>query len=79
MDEIDIAQELEKKTLEAALSSVASALRGDGHKALVIDGVPCCRLCGDPIDPRRLRVFPETSLCIDCMTEREEAMRREQR
>lgn len=76
MDEIDLAQEFEEKTRNAALSSVAAALRDDGQRPVMIDGVPCCRLCGEAIDPRRLQVFPGTSLCIDCMREQEEAAQR---
>ena len=29
-------------------------------------GYGICEKCGKPIDPERLEIFPETTLCIDC-------------
>lgn len=32
----------------------------------VVDGVPCCRNCGEPIPLRRLAALPGVGLCVDC-------------
>lgn len=28
-----------------------------------------CSKCQDPIDPRRIRLIPATSLCVECQSE----------
>ena len=30
-----------------------------------------CEMCGQPIEPRRLEIMPETPLCRNCMSQRE--------
>jgi DnaK suppressor protein len=30
-----------------------------------------CEMCGQPIEPRRLEIMPETPLCRNCMSHRE--------
>ncbi|MFZ0050871.1 MAG: TraR/DksA C4-type zinc finger protein [Desulfobaccales bacterium] len=30
-----------------------------------------CEVCGQPIEPRRLEIMPETPLCRSCMSQRE--------
>ncbi len=48
-------------TLEATRDRVAAAL------ARIEEGTyGDCASCGEPIDPRRLAVAPESTLCIDC-------------
>jgi DnaK suppressor protein len=32
-----------------------------------------CEVCGLPIDPARLRVYPEATTCIECSTKISEA------
>jgi DnaK suppressor protein len=34
-----------------------------------------CERCGKPIDPERLEIFPETTLCVDCKRETERIIR----
>lgn len=34
-----------------------------------------CERCGKPIDPERLEIFPETTLCVDCKRETERMLR----
>jgi RNA polymerase-binding protein DksA len=34
-----------------------------------------CERCGNPIDPERLEIFPETTLCVDCKRETERMLR----
>ncbi len=38
-------------------------------------GYGICEQCSIQIDPERLEIFPETTLCIDCKRERERLMR----
>lgn len=34
-----------------------------------------CERCGQPIDPERLRIMPEATLCVPCKTELEKQRR----
>lgn len=34
-------------------------------------GYGLCEVCGQPIEPRRLEIMPETPLCRNCMSHRE--------
>ena len=38
-------------------------------------GYGICEKCNKLIDPERLEIFPETTLCIDCKRERERLIR----
>lgn len=35
-----------------------------------------CERCGNPIDPERLKIFPETRLCVSCKNQVEREQRR---
>jgi DnaK suppressor protein len=35
-----------------------------------------CERCGNPIDPERLKIFPETRLCVNCKNIVEQEQRR---
>ncbi len=35
-----------------------------------------CERCGKPIDPARLKIFPETTLCVTCKNEKEKRAKR---
>ena len=72
MDIFDQAQELERLDRESALIRSKSAVDTDGPAW--IDGVACCRECGDPIPPRRLKALPGVGLCLACQKERESQM-----
>jgi DnaK suppressor protein len=39
-------------------------------------GYGICRSCGQPIDPERLAIVPETQYCVPCKTKRERRGRR---
>jgi RNA polymerase-binding transcription factor DksA len=39
-------------------------------------GYGICESCGNKIEPERLEIFPETTLCIDCKRESERMARR---
>jgi DnaK suppressor protein len=49
------------QTLERRMESVEYALRQAREGAYGI-----CERCGQPIDPARLEVVPETTLCVKC-------------
>lgn len=38
-------------------------------------GYGICERCGKEIDPERLEIFPETTLCVDCKREMERLSR----
>lgn len=58
-------------TLERKLESIQSALRAM-EKGLY--GI--CERCGKPIDPARLEVRPDATLCLDCQREVERLARK---
>lgn len=60
-------------SLERKIESIDHAL----EQAQAI-GYGICERCGKPIEPERLEIFPETTLCITCKreTERMAAARR---
>lgn len=58
-------------TLERKLESIQSALRAI-EKGLY--GI--CERCGKPIDPARLEVRPDATLCLDCQREVERLARK---
>lgn len=71
MDVFDQATELERFDREAALQRVASRVDHAGPEW--IDGVACCRECGEPIPPKRLQALPGVGLCKTCQEEREKS------
>ena len=72
MDIFDQAQELERLDRESALLRAKALLDREGPEW--VDGVPCCRECGDPIPPKRLEAIPGVGLCLTCQEERERDM-----
>lgn len=71
MDIFDQAQELERLEREAALSRARNAAAQGGEGPEWIDGVACCRECGEPIPPARLAAVPGVGLCKACQEEME--------
>lgn len=63
-DDADIAQQQNEREIEAAISLVVHRRRDEGPE--IINGVPCCRDCGEPIPPARLRAMPGVGRCVDC-------------
>ena len=57
-------------TLERKLEDIDHALKQAQEG---VYGV--CEKCGNPIDPERLEIFPETTLCINCKRESERLAR----
>jgi len=58
-------------TLERRLEQTVSALRAIGKGLYGI-----CERCGQPIDPARLEVKPDATLCLKCQQEVERLVRR---
>lgn len=71
MDVFDQATELERLDRESALMRARANMDQGGPDW--IDGVACCRECGDPIPQRRLDALPGVGLCLSCQEEREAA------
>ena len=69
MDVFDQATELERLDREAALSRARAAMDQGGPDW--IDGVACCRECGEPIPQKRLEALPGVGLSRACQEERE--------
>ncbi|MGQ9626354.1 MAG: TraR/DksA family transcriptional regulator [Anaerolineae bacterium] len=59
------------QTLERKLESIERALR------LVEKGTyGICEMCGETIDPARLEILPDTTLCLKCKTKIERQAKR---
>lgn len=71
MDIFDQASELERLDRESALIRARAGMDKGGPEW--INGVACCRECGDPIPARRLEALPGVGLCLACQEERESA------
>lgn len=71
MDIFDQAQELERLEREAALSRARNTSAQASEGPEWIDGVACCRECGEPIPPARLAAVPGVGLCKACQEEME--------
>lgn len=59
------------QTLERKLEEVEDALRAAEQGTYGI-----CEVCGQPIDPARLAIMPEATMCVSCKMERERRSRR---
>ncbi|MFV0422050.1 TraR/DksA family transcriptional regulator [Oleidesulfovibrio sp.] len=71
-DILDMATDVERMQREAAIALVLSGRAGTFAEPDVIDGVPCCRECGEPIPAARLAAMPGAALCVDCAREQEQ-------
>lgn len=69
MDIFDQAQELERLDREAALQRARSRVQTGGPEW--IDGVACCRECGEAIPAQRLAAIPGVGMCRNCQEELE--------
>ncbi len=76
-DEVDLNVYEREKTLglvtafERRLEEIDAALRATAEGTY-----GTCQRCGKPIDPERLKIFPETRLCVSCKTLAEKEARR---
>ena len=69
MDLFDQASELERLERESALLNARKGTYQEGPEW--IDGIPCCRECGEAIPPARLRAIPGVGLCRTCQEDQE--------
>lgn len=69
MDVFDQASELERLDRESALMRARASMDQGGPEW--INGVACCRDCGEAIPPKRLEALPGVGLCVACREERE--------
>lgn len=68
-DQAQVEQDIERDiAIKAALKLPAGCETGPDW----VDGMPCCRFCGDVIPERRLLAVPETGLCVSCAAEMQE-------
>ena len=68
MDDADISQRAEALFLAEALTARDAS---ESPGPVLIDGVACCRECGEPIPPARLAAVPGVGLCTACQAEKE--------
>jgi RNA polymerase-binding transcription factor DksA len=77
----DVASELvERDKTQALIVSLENKLENINHaiKQAEAGSYGICERCGNPIEPERLEIFPETTLCISCKraTERQSRSQR---
>jgi phage/conjugal plasmid C-4 type zinc finger TraR family protein len=65
-----MAQEITALDNAAALARVVNRLPGRGP--VYVDGVACCRDCGEPIPAARLAALPDAERCAECQQDFEE-------
>ncbi len=76
-DEVDLSVYDREKTLgliagyERRLSEIEHAFHAAQKGAYGV-----CERCRQPIDPARLAIFPETTLCVKCKNEKEQLAKR---
>ena len=81
-DDIDDAASdlIERDKTQALIFSLERKIENIDHALNQANsiGYGICERCGNPIEPERLEIFPETTLCISCKreTERLGAIRR---
>jgi DnaK suppressor protein len=74
----EVASELiERDKMYSLILSLERKLEDIDHaiKQAQEHGYGICEKCGQPIDPERLEIFPETTLCINCKRESERLAR----
>ena len=71
MDVFDQATELERLDRESALLRARAAVDRGGPEW--INGVACCRECGEVIPEARVKALPGCGLCRECAEEMEGA------
>jgi DnaK suppressor protein len=80
LDDIDdsASELIERDKTQALILSLERKLEDIEHamKQAQEVGYGICENCGKKIDPERLEIFPETTLCVDCkrLQERQERM-----
>lgn len=79
MDDVDDAASdlVERDKVQALIFTLQRKLEDIDHaiQHSQVLGYGICEKCGKQIDPERLEIFPETTLCVDCKRESERLMR----
>jgi phage/conjugal plasmid C-4 type zinc finger TraR family protein len=65
-DILDMAAEVERLQREAAIARARSGTLRSAGGPQIIDGIACCRECGEPVPAARLAAVAGVSLCVDC-------------
>lgn len=68
---------VERDKIQALIFALERKLEDINHAIKHAEeiGYGICEECGKKIDPERLEIFPETTLCIDCKRSRERVVR----
>ena len=78
-DDIDDAASdlVERDKIQALIVGLERKLQDIEHaiEQVKIGSYGICERCGKPIDPERLEIFPETTLCVNCKRETERMLR----
>jgi DnaK suppressor protein len=69
---------VERDKTQALIFALENKIEGIDHaiKQAQEIGYGVCENCGKKIEPERLEIFPETTLCINCKRESEKLARR---
>ena len=69
---------IERDKIQALIFSIEEKIESIEHaiKQAQEIGYGICENCGNLIEPERLEIFPETTLCINCKRESERMARR---
>jgi RNA polymerase-binding transcription factor DksA len=78
-DDVDDAASdlIERDKTQALIVAMENKLRDIEHaiNQAQTTGYGICERCGNPIEPERLEIFPETTLCANCKRETERMIR----
>ena len=77
----DVASDLvERDKIQAMIITFERKLDDINHaiQQAEVMGYGICEMCGNTIDPERLEIFPETTLCINCKRQAERRGRMQQ-
>lgn len=76
MEDIDQAASelMERDTIQTMILTLEQKLEDIQHAIARAEttGYGICEVCGNAIDPERLEIFPETTMCISCKREMEQ-------
>lgn len=78
-DDVDDAASdlIEREKTQALIFTLQRRLEDIDHAIEYAEGqgYGICESCGKEIDPERLEIFPETTLCVDCKRKQERLSR----
>ena len=80
-DSADVAADIyERGKIISLIQSMEAKLHAVEHAIVAASkgSYGVCEQCGQPIPPERLKIMPETTLCVRCASKLEEGIRRRQ-